>query len=126
MSETFKCGHVAVLLNRLRIFKLEPMLAQKPIIAWSAGAMVLAKRIVLFHDTPPQGKGFAEVFEAGLGLYSNLIPLPHAAKRLQLDNPTRVSIFARRFIQMPQHIRHRRTRFRTMGIRNVTLNVIWI
>lgn len=90
-------GHVAVLLNRLRMFKLEPMLAQKPIIAWSAGAMVLAKRIVLFHDNPPQGKGFAEVFEAGLGLYSNLIPLPHASKRLQLNNPTRVSIFARRF-----------------------------
>ena len=90
-------GHVAVLLNRLRLFKLEPMLSQKPLVAWSAGAMVLAKRIVLFHDTPPQGQGFAEVFESGLGLFSNLIPLPHAEKRLQLENPDRVSIFARRF-----------------------------
>lgn len=90
-------GHVAVLLNRIRMFGLEDMLASKAIVAWSAGAMVLSKRIVLFHDTPPQGFGHAEVFESGLDLIGNIIPLPHARTRLKLDDAERVSLFARRF-----------------------------
>ena len=90
-------GHVAVLLNRLRLLKLDTLIRDKTIIAWSAGAMALAGQVVLFHDSPPQGRGFAEAFETGLGLLPNIIPLPHAKKRLQLDNQNRVSIFARRF-----------------------------
>ena len=90
-------GHVAVLLNRLRLLGMEQFLAQKPILAWSAGAMVLGRRIVLFHDTPPQGQGYAEVMDHGLNLYGGLLPLPHAKNRLLLDNPVRVSLLARRF-----------------------------
>ena len=41
-------GNVAVLLNRLRLFDLGPSLALKNIVAWSAGAMVLADKVVLF------------------------------------------------------------------------------
>lgn len=94
-------GHVAVLLNRMRLFGLDRLLeefsAQKPIVAWSAGAMALSDRIVLFHDSPPQGAGNAEVLDAGLGLYRGIVPLPSAATRLQLDDEVRVSLFARRF-----------------------------
>ena len=90
-------GHVAVLLNRLRLLKMASLIRGKTIIAWSAGAMALGEKIVLFHDTPPQGSGYAEVFEAGLGLYPGVVPLPHAAKRLRLDDPTRVTMFAGRF-----------------------------
>ncbi len=90
-------GHVAVLLNRLRLLKLEGLLRNKPLVAWSAGAMVLCDRVVLFHDSPPQGPGNAEIFEAGLGLYDNMIPLPHASRRLVLDDPVRVSTLASRF-----------------------------
>lgn len=90
-------GHVAVLLNRIRLFGLERLLASKSIVAWSAGAMILSKRIVLFHDTPPQGFGHAEVFEGGLDLIGNIIPLPHARTRLKLEDAVRVSLFARRF-----------------------------
>lgn len=89
-------GHVAVLVNRLRLFRFAE-LAPKPIIAWSAGAMALAERVVLFHDSPPQGAGNAEVFDVGLGLTSGLLPLPHARRRLQLEDPFRVELFARRF-----------------------------
>lgn len=92
-------GHVAVLLNRIRLFGLESMLATKSIVAWSAGAMVLSKRIVLFHDSPPQGFGHAEIFEGGLDLIDNIIPLPHARTRLKLEDHVRVSLFARRFNQ---------------------------
>ena len=90
-------GHVAVLLNRMRLFGLGDMIRELPILAWSAGAMALAERVVLFHDSPPQGAGNPEVLDTGLGLYRGLIPLPHARHRLRLEDPVRVSLFARRF-----------------------------
>jgi hypothetical protein len=68
-----------------------------PVIGWSAGAMVLGERVVLFHDHPPQGPGYPEVFEIGIGLHRGVIPLPHASRRLDLDDPLRVQLFARRF-----------------------------
>ncbi len=90
-------GHVAVLLNRLNLFLVGDMLASKTIIAWSAGAMALCPQIVLFHDSPPQGPGNPEAFEAGLDLYPGLVPLPHARKRLRLDDAARTRRFATRF-----------------------------
>lgn len=90
-------GHVAVLLNRLRLFGVAEMLGTEPVLAWSAGAMALTDRVVLFHDTPPQGAGNAEVLENGLGLVPGLVVLPHARRRLELDNPHRVALFSRRF-----------------------------
>jgi hypothetical protein len=90
-------GHVAVLLNRLRLFGLQRLLRSKLIVAWSAGAMAISERVVLFHDHPPQGAGNAEVFEAGLGLVPRAIFLPHATARLALGDRPRVALFARRF-----------------------------
>ncbi len=90
-------GHIAVLLNRLRLFGLERALRWRPVVAWSAGAMALAERIVLFHDHPPQGAGDAELFEAGLGLVRGAVFLPHAAVRLALAERKRVTLLARRF-----------------------------
>lgn len=90
-------GHVAVLLNRLRLFGLGHALRDKTIVAWSAGAMCLTDRVILFHDRPPQGAGNAEVFEAGLGLIPRTVLLPHAATRLALEDTTRVALAARRF-----------------------------
>lgn len=90
-------GHVAVLLNRIRLFRLGELLRDKPIIAWSAGAMVLGERIVLFHDNAPQGRRNAEVLDAGLGLVGNLVPLPHARTRLDWSSRSRMALFARRF-----------------------------
>lgn len=90
-------GHVEVLLNRLRLFGFAELLAGKSVVAWSAGAMALCPRIVLFHDHPPQGAGNAEIADAGLGLCPGIVALPHATRRLRLDDPRRVSLFARRF-----------------------------
>jgi hypothetical protein len=59
--------------------------------------MVTGERVVLFHDSPPQGFGNAEVLDVGLGLHQGLIPLPHAGRRLRLHDRDRVSLFARRF-----------------------------
>jgi hypothetical protein len=90
-------GHVAILLNRLRLFDLGPKIAPKAIFAWSAGAMVLAERVVVFHHFPPQGQGITELLEAGLALAPGLVPLPHAHRRLALDNAKRLSRLSRRF-----------------------------
>ncbi len=90
-------GHVAILLNRLRLFGVLDLLKQQPIIAWSAGAMVVGERVIVFHDRPPQGAGDPEVLEVGLGAVRGIVALPHAEKRLRLDDRTRVALFARRF-----------------------------
>ncbi len=89
-------GHIATLLNRLRLFDLRDALAERTVVAWSAGAMALGSRIVLFHDRPPQGPGNAEAFENGLALFADLIPFPHASRRLRLDDPARIGRLARR------------------------------
>ncbi len=90
-------GHVATLLNRLRLFGIGERLGERTLFAWSAGAMVAAERIVLFHDTPPQGQGIPEVLDRGLGWVRGVLPLPHARRRLLLEDRERVELFARRF-----------------------------
>jgi hypothetical protein len=90
-------GHVAILMNRLRL--LDPIGAlptDRPVVAWSAGAMALTERVVLYHDNPPQGFGNAEVLEAGFALVRHLVVLPHPHRRLRLDDAARVSRLARR------------------------------
>lgn len=90
-------GHVAVLLNRMELFGIVSLLKDQPVFAWSAGAMVLSDKVVLFHDHPPQGPGNAEVLDAGLGLAPGVVALPGPERRLDLDDRERVSVFARRF-----------------------------
>ncbi len=94
-------GNVAVLLNRLRLFDLGPSLAKKNIIAWSAGAMVLSDKVVLFHDNTPQGDRDAEVFDSGLGILNDCVFLPDAKRRLTLSDKIRVALFCRRFAPAP-------------------------
>ncbi|HSR41828.1 MAG TPA: hypothetical protein VLL48_06645, partial [Longimicrobiales bacterium] len=50
-------GHVPALLNRLRLFGAGELLAGRTVVACSGGAMALAERVVLFHDSPPWGPG---------------------------------------------------------------------
>jgi len=90
-------GHVAILLNRLRLFGLAERIGTRTLFAWSAGAMVAAARVVLFNDQPPEGEGIPEVLERGLELVGGVLPLPHARRRLLLDDRRRVALFARRF-----------------------------
>ena len=90
-------GNVALLLNRLRLFDVAPHMATLPVIGWSAGAMVLAERIVLFHDRAPQGRREPEVLGAGLGLIGSCIALPDAERRLRRGDRLRGATFSRRF-----------------------------
>ncbi|MFT7634110.1 MAG: hypothetical protein ACI87E_005169, partial [Mariniblastus sp.] len=90
-------GHVAIILNRLKIFGILDVEPELPIVAWSAGAMALADQVVLYHDSPPQGAGNPEVLRAGMGLFQDLLPLPNGKTRLNLADQARVELFARRF-----------------------------
>jgi hypothetical protein len=90
-------GHVAVLLNRLRLFAIAELAGARPIVAWSAGAMALTERVVLFHDDPPHGQAISEVLDAGLGLARDLVVLPEPRLRLRLDDAGRVSELASRY-----------------------------
>jgi len=55
---------------------------------------------VLFHDHAPQGSHEAEVYDRGLGRVPGVIALPHARRRLRLDDRGRCAVLARRF---PHH-----------------------
>jgi hypothetical protein len=89
-------GHVGVLAEVLHLFNVAASL-RSPVIAWSAGAMALAERIVLFGDRAAHGPGQPEIHGAGLSVLRGVVPLPHARARLLLDDTPRMSVFARRF-----------------------------
>ena len=89
-------GHVGVLAEVLHLFNVAAVL-RSPVIAWSAGAMALADRIVLFHDRSPHGPGHPEVYGSGLSVVRDVVLLPHARARLLLDDTPRMAVFASRF-----------------------------
>ncbi len=90
-------GNVVVLANRIRLFGVGAMLADAPVIGWSAGAMVLAERIVLFHDRTPEGRRDAEVLGSGTCLVPGCVVLPDARQRLRRRDKHRMTLLARRF-----------------------------
>ncbi len=90
-------GHVAVLTNRLLMFGLNKLIGTRTLFAWSAGAMAVCERVVLFHDDPPQGKAACEVLDAGLGLVKNVVAFPEPERRLHLADADHVKLLARRF-----------------------------
>lgn len=90
-------GHVASISNRLSLFGLSEALDGHIVFAWSAGAMAISDRIVLYHDSPPQGPGAAEVMDRGLGWVPGIVVLPEPEKRLRRDDPDRVGVLASRF-----------------------------
>lgn len=89
-------GHVGVLLRALHLFNLAAAV-DRPIIAWSAGAMALTDRVVLFNDRAAHGPALAHVYAFGLGLAPGVVAMPAARDRLTLDNHLRMAMLARRF-----------------------------
>ncbi len=92
---------MGVLAEVLHLFNVAAALQStaggSPVIAWSAGAMALADRIVLFGDRSAHGPGHPEVFGSGLSVVRDVVLLPHAKARLLLDDAPRMAVFARRF-----------------------------
>lgn len=89
-------GHVASLLNRLKLFDIPGLAKDKHLVAWSAGAMCLTDRIILFHDYPPYGKNLAQVLDAGFELAPGVVVLPDPARRVRMDDKEGIARFAQR------------------------------
>lgn len=93
----FTGGHVGILLHVLHVFDLGRLI-RPPIVAWSAGAMALSDRVVLFHDHAPHGSRVSEVYAEGLGVFAGVLPFPHARRRLRLDDQQRMRLMGHRFL----------------------------
>jgi len=89
-------GHVGELARVLHLFHVAPHVPPR-VVAWSAGAMALTERVVLFHDFVPHGVAQTEVYGAGIGVVPGIVVLPHARRRLRVGDPIRMSVLARRF-----------------------------
>lgn len=89
-------GHVASLLNRMRLFGVMEFARELPVVAWSAGAMVLTDRVVLFHDHPPYGKSVAQVLDEGFMRAPGLVVLPDPRRRIRLDDQRGIARFTQR------------------------------
>jgi hypothetical protein len=86
-------GNVEVLLHVLRLFAVP---APPTVIAWSAGAMALTERVLLFHDRTPYSPSDAEFLDSGVGWLRGCVLLPHARRRLRTDDPVRMAELAAR------------------------------
>jgi hypothetical protein len=89
-------GHVAVIRNRLLLLGLRDALTPLPVLAWSAGAMVLTPRVVLFHDRLPGGSARPEILGDGLSLLPGVALFPDARIRLDLEDRQSLSELAGR------------------------------
>ncbi len=89
-------GHVGVLVQVLHLFHVAPFIPAT-VVAWSAGAMALTERVVLFHDRAPQGPAHTEIYDDGLGMIRGVVLLPHARRRLHVEDLGRMGVLASRF-----------------------------
>lgn len=91
-------GNVRTLMSALRLFRVE-IPDDLPVVAWSAGAMALTDRVVLFHDHGLDGSRETEVFDHGLGRIRRVVLFPHARRRLRMTDPARLTVLAHRFLE---------------------------
>jgi hypothetical protein len=57
----------------------------------------MTERVVLYNDSGPQGVRGAEVWDRGLARVRDVVAMPHARRRLRLDDPVHARAFVRRF-----------------------------
>ena len=90
-------GHVLVLVNRLRLFDFLGLTGERNIVCWSAGAMALSDRSSSSTTVHRRARETPRSCSKGIGRFEGILPLPHAKRRLRLEDPVRVGLFARRF-----------------------------
>lgn len=91
-------GHVGELLDALHLFNIVPAgLDRLPIIAWSAGAMVLTPHVVLFNDNAIRSNHVTEMFDLGLGILPDVVLFPGARQRLDLADHVRMGGIVSRY-----------------------------
>lgn len=98
---TLTGGDPAKLLIALRFFRLEGILLEAVrrgahIFGSSAGAMVLGRRVVIFHDRRNPRQEF-QLFDNGIGLVGGFQVFPHVNDRLQTEDADNLAYLAARF-----------------------------
>lgn len=88
-------GHVRVLTECLHLCNVGALLGEIPLVAWSAGAMAMAERVMIVDDHDPGGRP-DEVLGAGISVVRNVVPLPDARSRLRIDDRNHMALLARR------------------------------
>jgi len=88
-------GHVGVLNDCLHLFNLAMLIEERPLLAWSSGAMAVSERIVVSDDDDPAGRP-DELYDIGIGVAHGMVALPAAAARLRTHDPVRMAILAQR------------------------------
>lgn len=94
-------GDPAKLLLACRFFQLQGLLLEAVrrgahVFGSSAGAMVLGRRVVIFHDRRNPRQEF-QLFDNGLGLVGGFQIFPHVDDRLQTGDPHNLAYLAARF-----------------------------
>lgn len=88
-------GHVGVLTDCLHVCNVGALLGDRPVVAWSSGAMAIAERVMLVDDHDLAGRP-DEVLGAGIAVVRGVVPLPAAASRLRIDDRNHLALLARR------------------------------
>ena len=88
-------GHVGVLTECLHLANLGAVLGDRPLVAWSSGAMAVAERVLVVDDGDLAARP-DEVLSAGIGVVRGAVPLPYAASRLHIEDRNRLAVLARR------------------------------
>ncbi|MHB8488536.1 MAG: hypothetical protein ACYDCS_02640 [Candidatus Dormibacteria bacterium] len=88
-------GHVGVLNDCLHLFNLAVLIDERPLLAWSSGAMAVSERIVVSDDDDPAGRP-DELYDIGIGVAHGMVALPAAAARLRTHDPVRMAVLAQR------------------------------
>jgi hypothetical protein len=94
-------GDPAKLNIALRFFGLQSVLLEAVrrgahVYGSSAGAMVLGRRVVIFHDRRNPRQEF-QLFDNGIGLVGGFQVFPHVNDRLQTEDPDNLAYLAARF-----------------------------
>lgn len=94
-------GHLDLLLDALRFFRLRDALAEAlrrgaQLVAMSAGAMVLCERVIIYDDFAKTRRDF-QLYDRGLSLVRDIQLFPHCTERIQTDDPDNLAYLARRF-----------------------------
>jgi hypothetical protein len=88
-------GHVGVLTESLHLSNLGAVLGDRPLIAWSSGAMAVGERVMVVDDNDLAGRP-DEVLTAGIGVVHGIVPLAAARLRLRMGDRNRLAVIARR------------------------------
>ncbi len=94
-------GHLDLLLDALRFFRLRDALSEAlrrgvQIVAMSAGAMVLCERVIIYDDLATRRRDF-QLYDRGLALVRDIQLFPHCMERIQTDDADNLAYLARRF-----------------------------